>query len=70
MFTERDALYRVIHGKLDPSSTPVGEVMTKDPDCVSPDMSVIDAMRMVHERRFRHLPLVDDGNRKSGPGDP
>jgi CBS domain-containing protein len=35
--------------------------MTKDPDCVSPEMSVIDAMRMVNEKRFRHLPLVKDG---------
>ena len=61
MFTERDALYRVIHKKLDPDSTPVSEVMTKEPDCVSPSMSVIDAMHMVNEKRFRHLPLVEDG---------
>ena len=61
IFTERDALYRVIHDKLEPTSTPVSEVMTKDPDCVAPDMSVIDAMRMVNEKRFRHLPLVNDG---------
>lgn len=61
IFTERDALYRVIHDKLDPASTSVGDVMTKNPDCVSPDMSVIDAMRMVNEKRFRHLPLVKEG---------
>jgi len=61
IFTERDALYRVTHSKLDPDATPVSEVMTKDPDCVSPEMSVIDAMRMVNEKRFRHLPLVKDG---------
>ncbi|MGI9382607.1 MAG: CBS domain-containing protein [Methyloligellaceae bacterium] len=61
IFTERDALYRVIHGKLAPASTPVSEVMTKDPDYVAPDMSVIDAMRMINEKRFRHLPLVEDG---------
>ncbi len=61
IFTERDALYRVIHGKLAPASTAVSEVMTEDPDCVAPDMSVIDAMRMVNEKRFRHLPLVTDG---------
>ena len=29
IFTERDALYRVIHGKLDPASTPVSAVMTR-----------------------------------------
>ena len=61
MFTERDALYRVVHSKLDPASTPVREVMTKDPDCVASAMSVIDAMRMVSEKRFRHLPVVEEG---------
>ncbi len=61
IFTERDALYRVIHGKLDAGSIPVSQVMTKDPDSVLPEMSVIDAMRMVNEKRFRHLPLVKDG---------
>jgi CBS domain-containing protein len=58
IFTERDALYRVIHGQLDPTSTSIGEVMTKEPECVSPELSVIDAMRTVDEKRFRHLPLV------------
>lgn len=61
IFTERDALHRVIHGKIVPDSTPVSEVMTKDPECVTPDMSVMDAMRMVNEKRFRHLPLVRNG---------
>lgn len=61
IFTERDALYRVIHGKLDPASTPVSAVMTKDPECLAPEVTVLDAMRTVNEKRFRHLPLVEDG---------
>lgn len=61
IFTERDALYRVIHGKLDPAATRVSEVMTKEPECLSPEVPVIDAMRTVNEKRFRHLPLVEDG---------
>lgn len=61
IFTERDALYRVIHGKLDPASTSVSEVMTKEPECLSPSVTVIDAMRTVNEKRFRHLPLIEDG---------
>ncbi len=59
MFTERDALFRVIDAKLDPASTLVQEVMTKDPNCVSPEMTVIDAMRMVTEKRYRRFPLVE-----------
>ena len=59
MFTERDALFRVINAKLDPASTLVQEVMTKDPSCVSPETTVIDAMRMVTEKHYRRFPLVD-----------
>ena len=59
MFTERDALFRVINAKLDPASTLVQEVMTKDPSCVSPETTVIDAMRMVTENHFRRFPLVE-----------
>ena len=59
MFTERDALFRVINAKLDPASTLVQEVMTKDPECVSPETTVIDAMRMVTENHYRRFPLVE-----------
>ncbi len=59
MFTERDALFRVIDGKLDPDTTPVEAVMTADPNCVSGEMTVMDAMRLVSEKRYRHLPLVE-----------
>ena len=59
MFTERDALFRVIDAKLDSEATRVEEVMTKDPNCVSGETTVIDAMRMVTEKRYRHLPLVE-----------
>ncbi len=59
MFTERDALYRVINARRDPNLTTLSEVMTPDPEPVSPDLKVIDAMRLVTEQHFRHLPLVD-----------
>lgn len=61
IFTERDALSRVLAAGRDPRGTTVSEVMTKNPYCVSPQMSVADAMEVVTERRFRHLPIVEDG---------
>ena len=61
IFTERDALNKVLAGGLDPSSTKVSEVMTRDPYCVQPTMTVDDAMRAMTMRRFRHLPVVRDG---------
>ncbi|HWJ19193.1 CBS domain-containing protein [Bradyrhizobium sp.] len=61
IFTERDALNKVLASNLDPRNTKVSEVMTKDPYCISPATTVSDAMQLITERRFRHLPIVDNG---------
>jgi predicted transcriptional regulator len=61
IFTERDALNKVLAAGRDPRSTRVFEVMTKDPYCVSPEMTVGAAMELVTKRHFRHLPVVDNG---------
>ena len=61
IFTERDALNKVLAGGLDPGNTKVSEVMTKDPYCINPTTTVGDAMKLITERRFRHLPIVDNG---------
>jgi CBS domain-containing protein len=61
IFTERDALNRVLAGSRDPGKTKVSEVMTKDPYCIPPTMTVGDAMKLITKRRFRHLPIVDSG---------
>ncbi len=61
IFTERDALNKVLGAGLDPRSTRVSAVMTKDPYCVAPSTTVREAMETVTARRFRHLPVVDDG---------
>jgi CBS domain-containing protein len=61
IFTERDALNKVLANNLDPGNTKVSEVMTKDPYCISPTTTVGDAMQLITERRFRHLPIVENG---------
>jgi CBS domain-containing protein len=61
IFTERDALNKVLAGGLDPGNTKVSEVMTKDPYCIRPTTTVGDAMKLITKRRFRHLPIVDNG---------
>jgi CBS domain-containing protein len=37
------------------------DVMTPDPVCVSPDASIIDAIRVMLERKFSGLPVVAAG---------
>jgi CBS domain-containing protein len=61
IFTERDALNKVLAPGLDPRRTKVSEVMTKDPYCVPPTTTVGEAMQLVTQRRFRHLPIVENG---------
>jgi len=61
IFTERDALNKVLAAGREPASTKVAEVMTKDPFCIEPTTTVGDAMELVTKRRFRHLPVVKDG---------
>jgi CBS domain-containing protein len=61
IFTERDALNKVLGAGLDPVSTKISEVMTKDPFCIPPGTTVGEAMEVVTQRRFRHLPIVENG---------
>jgi len=59
IFTERDALRRVLGAGRDPNATEVSEVMTEDPYHIGPATRVDDAMSIITERRFRHLPVVE-----------
>lgn len=61
VLTERDFVYRVLAAGLDVSKTKVHEVMSKDVVVVKPSLSVQDAMQVISEKRFRHLPVVESG---------
>ena len=56
--TERDLMTRVLPRALDPKATPLLQVMTPHPVCVPPEMKVSDAVLILIERGFRHLPIV------------
>ena len=61
ILTVNDMTYRVIAEGLDPDKTLLGEVMTPDPDTVSSDTTAIDALRLMQDGDYRHLPIVDGG---------
>ena len=61
VFTERDGLFRVLAAGLDGATTPLSAVMTANPRTISPDRSFAHALGFMHEGRFRHLPVVEDG---------
>ena len=58
ILTERDLMTRVLARGLDPDRTTAREVMTPNPICVPPETLVSDAVVLMLERGFRHLPLV------------
>jgi CBS domain-containing protein len=59
ILTVNDMTYRVIAEGLDPDKTLLGEVMTPDPDTVSSETTAIDALRLMQDGNYRHLPIVD-----------
>ena len=58
ILTERDLMTRVLARALDPKQTTLAQVMTPQPRCVPPEMRVADAVLIMLERGFRHLPIV------------
>ena len=61
IFTERDALFRVIAEGRDPVKTRVAEVMTANPRTIGPDRPFGHALHLMYEGGFRHVPVVDNG---------
>lgn len=61
IFTERDALFRVIAEGRDPAKTRVAEVMTPDPRTIEPDRPFGHALHLMYEGEFRHVPVVENG---------
>jgi CBS domain-containing protein len=61
LFTGRDAVGRVVADALDPRTTKLAAVMTEKPDTIGPDAHAIDALRLMQDAGFRHLPIVGGG---------
>jgi len=61
IFTERDALFRVIGEGRDPAATRIAEVMTINPRTIEPDRPFGHALHLMYEGEFRHVPVVENG---------
>ncbi len=61
IFTERDVVNRVVAERLDALTTTLAQVMTGKPDTVTPDTLAVDALRMMEDGGYRHLPVVRGG---------
>jgi len=61
ILSERDLLVRVLLRPLDPATTPVAEVMTRNVVCIEASRTVTEAMALMTHQRCRHLPVVSGG---------
>jgi CBS domain-containing protein len=59
IFTERDALNKVMAPALDPETTTLASVMVSDPQTIGADKPLAYALYMMAEGGFRHVPVVD-----------
>ncbi|KAE8793389.1 hypothetical protein D1007_31973 [Hordeum vulgare] len=63
IFTSKDVLMRVVAQNLSPELTLVEKVMTAHPDCATLDTSILDALHIMHDGKFLHIPVVDGDGR-------
>ena len=61
VFTERDALFRVVAEGRDAAATELAAVMTQNPRTVQADSPFELALKMMYEGGFRNVPVVEDG---------
>ncbi len=59
IFTGRDAVGRVLAAGRDPVKTRLAEVMTPKPDTLPPGKTAIEALRLMSDGGYRHVPVVE-----------
>jgi len=57
--TERDFMRRLLAKNLDPNTTLINQIMTKDLKVARADDEVVEWLRMMSNERFRHVPVID-----------
>jgi len=59
IFTGRDAVCRVLAEARDPGTTRIQDVMTPAPITMQPGSTASDALHLMQDGGFRHVPVVD-----------
>ena len=61
IFTGRDAIARVLAEGKNPTLTTLSEVMTHKPATMPPGKTAIEALRLMQDGGFRHVPVIENG---------
>ena len=59
IFTGRDAVCRVLAEGKNPAKITLAAVMTRDPDTIPPRITAIEALRLMQDGGYRHLPVIE-----------
>ena len=59
IFSERDYARRVVLQDRSSRTAKVGEVMTADPCCITPERTADECMALMTDKRIRHLPVIE-----------
>jgi CBS domain-containing protein len=66
MFTERDVLAKLALSGRDPKSTPVRELMSPIVEMATEATTLSEALQVMVERHYRHMPIVDESGKLLG----
>ena len=59
IFTGRDAVCHVLAEGRSAEQTQLADVMTRDPDTMTPNKTSIEALRLMKDGGYRHVPITD-----------
>jgi CBS domain-containing protein len=59
--TDRDIVVRAVAEGIDPDDCRIGDICTRDPESLSPDQPVEEAIRILRDSKVRRVPVVEDG---------
>jgi CBS domain-containing protein len=61
VLSERDCVRHVVLSKKSPEVTPVADIMVRNVITVDLAHTFADCLRLMHQHRIRHLPVIDKG---------
>jgi len=66
MFTERDVLSKFVLSGRDAKATPVREMMSSIVEMATESTTLSEALQVMVERHYRHMPIVDENGKLLG----
>ncbi len=66
IFTERDVVKKIVLAGLDANKTPISQVMTSPVEQAPGSTSIHDALEIMRDHQFRHLPITDSKGKLEG----